>query len=163
MTEFVIRLLAAHHDRSNFACGVEALDRYLREGAGQDARRRVARCFVAAQDDDDPVVAGYYTFSAAEIRAEELREEEKRRLPRYAAFPAALIGRLAVDRHFRGRRLGAAMIFDAARRADRADPAIFALLVDAKDETVASFYRRLEFSPLASNPLSLYLPIAKRP
>jgi ribosomal protein S18 acetylase RimI-like enzyme len=109
------------------------------------------------------MIAAYYTFSAAEIRADELFEEEKRRLPKYSAFPAAIIGRLAVDRDFQGRGLGAAMIYDAARRADRADPAIFALVVDAKDGNAAAFYRRMDFQPFASNPLALYLPIAKRP
>lgn len=162
MTDFVIRLLASHHDRSGFCSGVEPLDRYLREQAGQDARRRVARCFVAARDENDPVIAGYYTFSAAEIRADELVEDEKRRLPKYASLPAVLIGRLAVERNFRGRKLGAAMIFNAVRRADKADPAIFTLIVDAKDDFAVRFYRSLEFRPFASNPRALYLPIPRR-
>ncbi len=162
MTDFVIQLLSPHHDRANFNCGVGPLDRYLREQAGQDARRRVARCFVAVRPNNDPAIAGYYTFSAAEIRADELDETEKRRLPRYASFPAALIGRLAVDLKYRGQRLGAAMIYDAVRRAAKADPAIFTLVVDAKDDSVAAFYRSLEFRPFANNPRSLYLPLSGR-
>jgi GNAT superfamily N-acetyltransferase len=49
-----------------------------------------------------------------------------------------LIGRLAVDRRYQGRQLGAALLFDAIARAIRADAAVFALLVDAKDEAAAA-------------------------
>jgi predicted N-acetyltransferase YhbS len=52
-------------------------------------------------------------------------------------LPAALIGRLAVDERFRGQRLGSALVMDAARRAAGSDPAIFALVVDAKDDANA--------------------------
>jgi hypothetical protein len=34
------------------------------------------------------------------------------------------------------------------------------LLVDAKDEAAATFYRKHGFVPLASRPLTLFLPIA---
>ena len=34
-------------DRSRFASGVDALDRYFRERVTQDVRRHVAICFVA--------------------------------------------------------------------------------------------------------------------
>ena len=34
------------HDRASFSCGVEPLDRYLREQAGQDARKHAAAPFV---------------------------------------------------------------------------------------------------------------------
>jgi hypothetical protein len=55
------------------------------------------------------------------------------------------IGRLAVDRRHQGRQLGAALLFDAIARAIRADAAVFALVVDAKDEAAARFYRHHGF------------------
>jgi len=156
--DFVIELLASHHNRSAFSCGVAALDRYLSEQAGQDARRHMAKCFVATPD--RAIVAAFYTFAATSIPGDDLREEERRRLPRYSIFPAVLIGRLAVDQRFRQRGLGAALIFDAAERAARSDAAMFALVVDAKDEAAAEFYRRNGFRAFSSRPRSLYLPIA---
>ncbi len=45
-----IQPLGTDHDRVAFSCGVPALDRHLREQAGQDARRRVAAPFVATAD-----------------------------------------------------------------------------------------------------------------
>ena len=52
-----IQPLSAELDRSAFSCGVPALDRYLREQAGQDARRRVAAPFVATTDGVKVLVA----------------------------------------------------------------------------------------------------------
>jgi len=155
---FRIEALAATHDRRSFSSGVEPLDRYLRELANQDIKRRVSNCFVAL--DAAGVIAGYYTFAATSLPLTELSAEQAQRLPRYPLLPAGLIGRLAVDRRFREQRLGGALIMDAAARAARGDPAIFALIVDAKDDSAASFYEHYQFRRFVSRPQSLYLPIA---
>jgi ribosomal protein S18 acetylase RimI-like enzyme len=75
-------------------------------------------------------------------------------------MPAGLIGRLAVDAHFQGQRLGGALVLDAAARAARADSAIFALIVDAKDDAAIAFYEHLQFRRFASRPTTLFLPVA---
>jgi ribosomal protein S18 acetylase RimI-like enzyme len=155
---FTIESLGATHDRKAFSCGVAPLDRYLRELAAQDMRRRISNCFVAL--DVSGAIAAYYTFAAASFPLADLPPEETRRLPRYALLPAGLIGRLAVDQRFRGQRLGSALIMDATRRAANADPSIFALIVDAKDETAIAFYRHLGFRPFLGRPMSLFLPVA---
>jgi ribosomal protein S18 acetylase RimI-like enzyme len=155
---FRIEALSSAHDRKSFSCGVEPLDHYLRELATQDVKRRVSNCFVAL--DDHGAIAGYYTFAATSLPLMELPTETAKRLPRYELMPAGLIGRLAVDRKFQGKRLGGALIIDAAARAARSDPAIFALLVDAKDEAATAFYQRHGFLRFASKPASLSLPIA---
>jgi len=155
---FRIEPLGAAHDRKGFCCGVAALDRYLHELATQDIRRRISNCFVAC--DPAGTVAAYYTFAATGFPLADLPAEEAKRLPRYGMLPAGLIGRLAVDQRFRGRRLGGGLVIDAARRAAGGDPAIFALVVDAKDEAAAAFYRHLGFRPFVSRPMTLFLPVA---
>jgi GNAT superfamily N-acetyltransferase len=155
---FRIEALAATHDRKGFSSGAEPLDRYFRELVTQDVKRRVSNCFVAL--DDAHVVAGYYTFAATSLPLTELSAEEAKRLPRYGLMPAGLIGRLAVDQRFQGRRLGGALIMDAVARAARAEPAIFALIVDAKDEVAATFYEHLQFRRFVSRPGTLFLPLA---
>jgi ribosomal protein S18 acetylase RimI-like enzyme len=154
---FRIEALSPAHDRKPFSCGVEAPDRYLREFATQDIKRRVSNCFVAR--DEIGAVAGYYTFAATSIPLTELPAETTKRLPRYGLVPAGLIGRLAVDRKFKGLRLGSALIIDAAARAARSDPAIFALVVDAKNDDAVAFYKHEGFRPFRNKPHSLYLPI----
>ena len=56
---------------------------------------------------------------------------------------------MAVARAHQGLGLGGALVADALLRSDRLDAAAYALVVDAKDETAASFYRRMEFAPLS--------------
>ncbi len=145
-------------DRRGFDSGVEALDRYLRQQVTQDVRRRVGNCFVAL--DSAHSIAGYYTLSATSILLADLPPDVAKQLPRYPQVPAALIGRLAIDKRFRGRKLGSALIADAVLRAKQAGPAVFALVVNAKDEAVIGFYRHHAFRMLASRPSSLFLTIA---
>jgi GNAT superfamily N-acetyltransferase len=140
--------------RADFDSGVEALDRYLKQQATQDIRRRVSNCFVALEGN---TIAGYYTFAATSISLPDLPDDISRRLPRYPLIPAALIGRLAVDRRFQGRGLGGALLADALIRAAKSDPAIFALVVEAKDDSAAAFYRRHLFRPFLGRPLKLFL------
>lgn len=156
---FVIAPLAAGHDRQAFSCGAAPLDRYLQTQATQDVRRHIANCFVASPAESN-VVAGYYTLSAASIPMTDLPEAQARKLPRTPVLPAALIGRLAVDNRWQGRQLGAALLFDAIARAIRADAAVFALLVDAKDEAAARFYRHHGFEAFSGRAKRLFLPVA---
>jgi hypothetical protein len=55
------------HDQAAFSCGVEKLDRYLKQQAGQDGRKRVAAPFVLIEK-DSRLIAGYYTLSATSIQ-----------------------------------------------------------------------------------------------
>jgi GNAT superfamily N-acetyltransferase len=156
---FRIELLSAEHNRASFSSGEGALDRYIRTQATQDMRRRISSCFVAAEAATGRLAA-YYTIASASVPTPDLPAEMTRRLPRYPVLPAVLVGRLAVDLKFRGRGLGAALLADAVRRSLRAPPAVFTLLVDAKNEDASAFYRHHGFRPLASRPLSLFLPLA---
>lgn len=146
------------HDRSSFDSGSVALDRYLREQVGQDIRRRIAACFVALNNENR--IAGYYTLATASVPLKDLPDTIKRKLPRYAAVPAIRMGRLAVDQSFKGQGLGGALLINALRRAARSEIAAFALIVDAKDEQAAAFYRHHAFIDLADLPLRLFLPLA---
>ena len=75
-------------------------------------------------------------------------------------LPAVRIGRLAVDRRFAGRGLGAALLADAARRVKQVPPAVFTLLVDAKNDAAIAFYEHHGFQRLASAPMTLFLALA---
>ncbi|MEC4594524.1 MULTISPECIES: GNAT family N-acetyltransferase [Nitrospirillum] len=154
---FRIEPLAAH-GRAAFACGVPALDRYFREIVTQDIRRRVSNCFIALSAEG--TVAAYYTLAATSLPITDLPAEDAVKLPRYPLLPAGLIGRLAVDDRFKGQGLGSALIVDAIGRVARADPAVFALVVDAKDEAAVRFYQHLGFQSFISHPMKLYLPVA---
>lgn len=152
-------MLGAGHDRAGFASGVEPLDRYLREQATQDMRRRVAACFVALEGEGNQI-AGYYTLSAASVPLGGLPEAMIKRLPRYPSVPVARVGRLAVDHAYRGRKLGSALLWDAAARAMRSEVVVFALVVDAKDAQAERFYLHHGFVAFGGRTDQLALPLA---
>lgn len=156
---FVVEPLGSAHDRRSFTCGVETLDRYFHQQVSQDIRRRLSNCFVAVGPEGE--VAGYYTFSASSLPMTDLPTDLAHRLPRYPLLPAGLIGRLAVATRYGRQGLGAALILDAVTRATRAEPAIFALIVDAIDDDASRYYVHLGFRPLISRPSSLYWPVSE--
>ncbi len=141
---FRVEVLGPGHARDRFACGVTALDHYLARQATQDIRRRVSVCYVAVEISGGKIV-GYYTLAAGGVPLTDLPETLSKKLPRYPSVPVARIGRLAVDQSFHGRKLGGAMLADAAVRASRSEVAVFALVVDAKDDTAKAFYRHHGF------------------
>ena len=151
--------LGPHHDRASFSCGEPSLDRYIRRQASQDARRRVARVFVAPGDASGRI-AGYYTLSAASFEKDNLPADLARRLPHYPV-PAAVIGRLAVDLRSQGSGLGETLLLDAIHRIVRAGDTIgvYAVVVDALHDRAGAFYERYGFVPFPSRPLRLYLPL----
>lgn len=151
--------LATAHDRAGFHSGSEPLDRYLREQVTQDARRRVASCFVAVAD-ASARIAGYYTLASASVLLGQLPPAVAKKLPRYPSVPTVRMGRLAVDESLRGRGLGAALLADALDRAARAEIAAWAMLVDAKDDAAAAFYRHHAFIALPDSPRTLFLPLS---
>lgn len=155
---FLVAALDAAHDRAAFTSDSEPLNRYLREQVSQDIRRRVAACFVALADDKR--IAGYYTLASASLLLADLPVSIGKKLPRYPTVPAVRMGRLAVDQAFKGQGLGGALLADALDRAIRSEIAAYALLVDAKDEVSAAFYRHHGFIALPDSPLTLFLPLA---
>jgi ribosomal protein S18 acetylase RimI-like enzyme len=156
---FRLEVLGTQHDRTRFNCGIAALDGYFRTQATQDARRRASACYVAVQDETN-AVAGYYTLAAGSVPLTDLPESLSKRLPRYPLVPVARVGRLAVDRSFQGRKLGAALLADAALRALRSEVAVFALVVDAKDDAAVRFYRHHGFDVYGGQPRQLIVPLA---
>jgi ribosomal protein S18 acetylase RimI-like enzyme len=155
---FRITLLDSAVDRSIFDSGSAPLDAYFQRQVTQDIRRRVTACFVALTDEKR--VAGYYTLASTSVLLADLPASVVKKLPRYPLVPAVRMGRLAVDREYRGSGLGGALLADALDRATRAEIAAFALLVDAKDGAAAAFYRHHHFISLPSSSMTLYLPLA---
>jgi hypothetical protein len=157
---FRIEPLSSAHDRARFVSGSAPLDRYLREQASQDIKRRIVTCFVAVDIVSQDVV-GFYTLTATSIALDALAPELTKKLPRYPLVSAALLGRLAIAAaSSQGKGLGAALLADAFLRVARVEMGVYAMLVDAKDEAAQRFYERFGFTSLAGEQRRLVLPIA---
>lgn len=152
-----IEPLGKRHDRAGFSCGQPDLDDWLKRRAGQDEKRNIARVFVAV--DNGKRVVGFYSLSSFTLSIPDLPPDLARKLPRYDAIPAALIGRLARDESMRRQGLGELLLADAIRRILGATQslAIFAIVVDAKDERAAVFYQAFGFRTFPMRPQRLFL------
>jgi GNAT superfamily N-acetyltransferase len=155
-----VQRLAEQHDRSGFDCGHPALSDWLRKQAGQFEERDLTRTYVLV-DPGQSRVWGYYSISSCQVRYEDLPPRSTGRLPRRASIPAALIGRLAVDRSLQGQGLGGALLVDALRRIRGLADAIGmrVIIVDAIDAEAEAFYRRHGFEPIIGHPGRLFLSI----
>jgi len=155
--------LSASHDRTLFDCGAPALNLYLRNYALQNQRRGIVRNYVTTHTDDKAVVA-YYSLVYAALDQKRVPPRIVKGLGRYE-IPVMLLARLAVDRREQGQGLGKALLKDAVLRTmQAADIAgLKLLLVHAKDETAAEFYRKHGFEPVLGDPLKLFLPVPLSP
>ena len=156
-----VKPLAKHHDRAAFSCGTETLDHYLKELAGQDARRHVAAPFILVTEVDRKTILGYYTLSSFSVELGDLPATVAKKLPSYPLVPVTLLGRLAVDRRHKGRKLGEFLLIDALQRAHHQSSQIAAaaVVVDAIDESAEKFYEHFDFIPLPNRRNRLFLPM----
>jgi ribosomal protein S18 acetylase RimI-like enzyme len=155
-----IEPLGKHHNRAEFSCANPALDDWFRHRASQDERRNVARVFVAI--DEERGIVGFYSLSSFTLAIDDLPADTARKLPRYDSIPAALIGRLARDHKARGLGVGELLLADAVHRilAAGRSMAVFAIVVDAKDDNAVAFYEGFGFLRFPTRPRRLFLPTA---
>lgn len=149
----------AVHNRAAFSCGVAELDNYLKVQATQDQKRNVSQPYVLT--DIAGIIYGYYTLSTGSVNLEQLPETVRKGLPHYPQLPVILLGRLATDQHFQGQGIGASLLADALERSYKAsrDIAAWAVVVQAKNDQAASFYRKHEFITSQTDPHVLMLPM----
>jgi len=150
-----IAKFAPAHDPSSFDCGSEPLNRFIKLHALQSQRAGVSQTYVAVTD---AKVTGFHTLVVGHVAHDGAAPERLTKgVPRHPV-PVIILARLAVDRTWQGKRLGAALVVDAMRRVlQAADIAgVRAMIVHAKDETAQRFYEHLGFEPFADKPLTLY-------
>ena len=148
--------LAAEHDLLDFDCGEPALNDWLRHRALKN-ESRFSRTYVVC---DRSRVAAYFCISAGAVERAAAPGKVRRNAP--DTIPVSVIGRLAVDRNYAGRGLGADILSDALRRIAIASQSIGigAVLVHAKNDAAKRFYlRHAEFIEYPDDSRMLFLPI----
>ena len=154
--DWIVELLAPHHARTDFDCGVESLNVFLQQQAGQNSKRDFSQTFVAVSEAGLPDIIGYYTLAMNALDFDQLPKEKH--LPRYPV-PIAHLGRLAVDLQHRGRHIGEYLLFHALWRVQllSQEIGVFAVEVKALDAAASRFYLKYGFTPMADDPLHLYI------
>lgn len=154
--------LGAAHVVEGFDCGKPALDEWLVRHARQAQASGSGRVFVLAQARQ---VVAYYSLTVGQVERLQAPERVAKGMGHYP-IPVVILARLAVDRRWQGRGLGAFLLQDAIRRtlaiADQVG--VLALLVHPLDDAAAAFYGRFGFSPspLRERQLLLLLKDARR-
>jgi ribosomal protein S18 acetylase RimI-like enzyme len=155
------------HDRAAFACGVEAVDNFLRKTANKLARADNLRLY--AMTDPSGALIGFYALNAHAIDYAELPSRYARTRPGHGSIPAAYISMIGVDARHQGHGYGGDLLVDALTRITQAADAIGIAVVildvldDGDAEQVARrklLYESYGFQPLPSRPLRLFLPLA---
>jgi GNAT superfamily N-acetyltransferase len=155
-----IDLLNSSLNKKGFKCGKVMLDNYLHMQASQDVRRKL--CVVFAMF-EGTIIKGYYTLSNASIPAELIPEGIKKMMPRsYQALPVTLLGRLAIDKKFKGQGLGGILLLDALNRSYQiASQSLgsIGVIVDPLDTEALAFYEKFGFIILPDSG-KMFMPMA---
>ena len=149
--------LAPHHQLEDFNCGEPSLDEWLRRRAHANQASGASRTFVVCEDGK---VAGYYALASGAVTLKSAPGKFRRNMP--DPVPVAILGRLAVDRSYQGRRIGRALFRNAALRVSQAADTIGirGIVVHAISEEARKFYLALGFDPSPLDPMTLLVTLA---
>lgn len=153
--------ISKRHDRASFDCGEPELNTFLRQHARQSHDKGAVKTFVAVATADGKTILGFYSLCPASLVYARTPETVRKGLGRHGA-PVFRLARLAVNHSYQGQGLGGRLLLAAGRRCLLAADEVggVALLIDAKNDRVASWHASYGAMPLADTPLSLLLPLA---
>jgi GNAT superfamily N-acetyltransferase len=154
-----IEAITASHDCGSFDCGNAALNDWLRLRALTNHLQGYTHVRVGMID---AAILGYYGLSNASALPIDLPRSVKGGQPPNP-IPAILIGRFAVAARMQGQGIGRQLFRDALLQCWRVShlSGVRTLIVHAKDEKAAQFYRHHGFIAHPARPLTLYLPIGQ--
>lgn len=148
--------LAPHHELDAFESGVATLDEWLKRRARRNEADGASRTFVLCTGRR---VVGYYSLAAGSVLHTAATGKVRRNMP--DAVPALLLARLATDRAWHGKGLGADLLSDAVSRAIGAAETIGvrAILVHAISNEAKAFYEKHGFRSSPIEPMTLMVTI----
>ena len=146
--------LASHHLLTNFCCGIDALDDWLKRRALNNQTSGATRTFVTCTDNK---VVGYYALASGGISNESTIGKFRRNMPN--PIPVVILARLAIDSSCQGRGLGRALFRDAGLRIDLAADTIGirGIIVHAISAEAKNFYVALGFNESPLEPMTLMI------
>jgi GNAT superfamily N-acetyltransferase len=161
MSDWKVEPLASHHVRTDFDCGQPSLNDWIKHLASQFEARDLARIYLLVRR-GEPRGWGYYSVSTCQIRFEGLPATHSKGLPKTMGIPAALIGKLALDKNLQGQKMGGVLLLDALERIrDLASKiGIRIVVVDVIDQRARNFYLHFKFSELLDEPGRLFMPLS---
>jgi len=144
------------HLPEKFDCGTPVLNQWLRVHAWSNHQSGSSRVYLSI-DTDASLIAGFYCLSAGSVEHADAPARVSKGLARHP-IPVVLIGRLAVDQRYASQGVGRFLMRDAYHRiiqtADQIGTRV--VIVQAKNDNAAEFYRRLGFEPSSTHPMLFF-------
>jgi GNAT superfamily N-acetyltransferase len=141
----MVEKLAARHDVRNFKCGRHPLDLFIRRDALRNQGSDSTQTYVVHLDN---AVMGYYSLAFGSVRLEDSPVSIQASMPAHYPVPVMLFARFAVHTKMQHRGIGRALLKDAFLRTVEASEigGLAAILVDAIDEKIMTFYEGYGFT-----------------
>ncbi|PHS12948.1 MAG: GNAT family N-acetyltransferase [Kangiella sp.] len=146
------------HNRSEFDCGAESLNLYLKVTAHQAQTKAKSKTTVLVHPESPKRILGYFTLVLAVVPSDDFP-------PPYCnqyknGLPGVNLARLAVSLECQREGYGALLLVKALEKVLRVSEqaGCASCFVDAKNGAQA-FYQKFGFIPLLSDPNRLFLPI----
>jgi len=146
--------LGAHHNLSDFNCGHDTLNDWLKHRAIKNEASGASRTYVVCHQNH---VIAYYTLATGAVQCAEAPGRIRRNMP--DPIPVMVLGRLAVHLNWQKKGLGGDLLADAVKRTlQAADIAgIRAFLVHALSEEAKRFYEQFGFQPSPTDTMDLMI------
>ncbi|MGB3754914.1 MAG: GNAT family N-acetyltransferase [Rivularia sp. (in: cyanobacteria)] len=156
----VVELLDKRHNRDDFNCGNEALNRFLKQTARQHIQKGISRTFVLVDTEQPDIIISFFTLTLCEVRVEKLPPKFAKKYPSKVA--GVKLARLAVNKAYQRQGIGEIMMIEAMRRAVvvAENAGGIGLFVDARDEAAKTYYNRYGFVSLEDAFLEMFLPLS---
>ena len=145
------------HSTEEFDCLEDSLNIFLKQYAGQGHKNYTSRTYCLVDESSEGIkkkILAYYSLASGSLPIAEMSVEHKKALSAYVnPLPVIVIGRLAVDKSYRGKGYGDMALMDALERALDLSSKIgaCAAVVDALNDDAANFYQRYGFVNLQGN------------
>lgn len=152
----VERLDPSRHKRKTFDCGNAELSEWLANYARQADESGSARTFILTEDGE--TIVGFYSLTSHAVDVDAVSAALAKGLPKRFPIPSVLLSRLAIDVQYQNAGLGERLLADPVRRvaAVGEDVGIALLVVDAKHDQAAGYYKRFGFERWPADGLRLF-------
>jgi predicted N-acetyltransferase YhbS len=155
-----LTLLNKNVNRSDFDCGDERLNKFLKETALDHQRKGVSKTYVLLEDGK---LIAYLTIVVGSAQVTESPAEMTKGLTKHFPFPVLTLARLGVAKTKQASGLGKALVKQCLKLAIAVDQLVGlrAVIVDVQTEEMGSYYEKFDFQRYPGDQLKLFVMMSK--
>ncbi len=146
------------HNRQQFNCGDEAINRYLKQQANQSAKKNYSQTHVLTEESDPSTIFGFYTLTSCFLHGE-LQNLMNLKSPHELC--GVKLARMGMDVNFQKKGYSQYLIYDAIKKTCQVNQSmgIQGLFLDAKTDDLVNYYQHCGFMLIPDTQRVMWLPI----